>query len=156
MISHRANLFESLNKQIKVNIGEDWIEIINPSSFISLGIHESLAVKSVPFLVGYKDLREVNSVVTLMSNQGIHGNWSNHQIDIEGFLKIPFSSYKKINPPIKYAFKINEEVIYKTKKQKTKIISHVTGAHGWGNPEYLLDIQNIGGPQDEERIERVK
>jgi hypothetical protein len=125
MISYRANLFESLNKQIpRVVFGQTWIEVIDPKSFEPF-ISERYANKGVPFLVGAPYIGDFQRKrITLMAASGSAADWSNRSLSFEDFQKIPKQAYKIVPSPIPYKFKIGDEVMSNVVGNKGKVVAY--------------------------------
>jgi hypothetical protein len=137
-LSKKANLFESIKKQIpNVIFGETWIEIIDPKPFNSANMHNSFNNGDV-YLVSYHDRENIErGLLYLMGITSRTFSWGEHELTKEQFNKIPKSAYKVIPSPLEYKYKIGQE--FNDYELTFKIIALVTGYNGIEHQDYLCE-----------------
>jgi hypothetical protein len=153
MISYRANLFESLNKQNPVIFGQTWIKIIDSKPFLEIPNVKDISDGDI-FLVSYKskvDMRD--GIISLMGLKVENLIWDNHSLRIDRFKSISRSAYRIVPCPLNYKYKIGQTVYT---GRPDKVISLATGI---GEPEtkcYLLEHSAPYPIQESQLSERAR
>jgi hypothetical protein len=138
MISHRANLFESINKQMpKVVFGQTWIEIIDPKPFNEISDSDNYKSKQV-YLLGYAGIEYIDAHrIQLMGITDETQLWAEHEMEEDNFNKIPKTAYRIISSPLQYKYKIGQLVYSDRQGNIWEIVGFVTGEHSPESKEYL-------------------
>jgi hypothetical protein len=140
MISYRANLFESLNKQIpKVIFGQTWIKIINPELFNkysnALSSLQTYKAGEVYLISSTARLKKSGKIILM----GIVSTmWASHILKEEDFNKIPKQDYLIVPSPLDYKYKIGQKVRFGAVRIEYKIIYFATGNKRPGSKDYAI------------------